>query len=95
MRLQDEILLNLSQFRENLKILMKPEVLQKLAEFLEETADQEHSMLEKYKWFVENSQDGLDCKYASAAKEFFLENQAEQAAKAVIWLYENWAKAYK
>jgi hypothetical protein len=95
MVVKSEALLNLAQLRINLQKLMKPEILAKLAEFLEKTAYEDSSMLERYKWFVENGENGADCKYASMAREFFLKDQAENAAKAIIWLYHNWARNYE
>lgn len=92
---KDQVILNLAVFRENLHKMMKPEILQKFAEFLESTGSDNHSMLERYKWFCENSENGPDCRYAGMAKEFFLKDQADGAAKAIIWLYHNWAKSYE
>jgi len=92
---KDHILLNLAKLRENLNKMMKPEILQKFADFLSATGNEDHSMLERYKWFCENSENGPDCKYAAMAKQFFLQDQADGAAKAIIWLYHNWAKSYE
>lgn len=92
---RDLTLLNLATFRENLNKMMKPEILHLFAKFLESTANNNNSMLTRFKWFVENSTDGLDCKYAGMAKEFFLKNQAESVAKAIIDLYHKWAKFYE
>jgi len=95
MVVKSQALLNLAQFRENIQKLMKPEVLEKLAEFLEATRYEDSSMLTRYKWFVENGENGAACKFALLAREFFLKDQADNAAKAVIWLYHNWAKTYE
>jgi len=94
---RDQVLLNLATFRENLKKMMNPQVLEQFAKFLEATANEADngSMLERYKWFCEKSEDGPDCRYAGMAKEFFLKNQAQQVADAIKYLYENWAKFYK
>ena len=91
----DKVLVNLAHLRENLVKLMNPEVLKKFADFLEATGNSDGSMLQRFKWFVENSENGADCKYAAMAKDFFLESQAEECAKAIIWLYKNWAKHYE
>ena len=74
---------------------MNPKVLQEFAAFLEVTGKDDNAMLQRYKWFIEKSENGADCKYAMLAKEFFLKDQAEGAAKAIIWLYHNWAKTYE
>ncbi len=93
--IKDQAMLNLAVLRENLRRMMYPEVLKKFAEFLESTGNQDESMLQRYKWFVENSENGADCRYAAMAKDFFLKDQAEGAAQAIIWLYHNWAKSYE
>jgi hypothetical protein len=92
---KDQVILNLATFRENLKKLMNPAVLKKFAEFIESTGQGDESMLQRYKWFAENSENGENCRYAVMAKEFFLKDQADSAAQAVIWLYHNWAKTYE
>ena len=90
----DNVMYKLAEFRDNLASLMDTQVLGKLAEFLTDTISEDVEALSKYKWMVENSVDGLDCKYAAVAKNFFLENCAENAAKTICWLYNNWAKMY-
>lgn len=76
---------------------MKPEILKALAEFLEHTAygdNIDSSLVERYQWFCENSENGPDCRYAAMAKTFFLEDQAVNVANDINWLYENWSKFY-
>lgn len=92
---REQVLLNLAVLRENLRKMMNPKVLKHLANFLEATGEEDSSMLQRYKWFAENSENGADCRYAIMAKEFFLKEQAEGAADAIIWLYHNWAKSYE
>ena len=92
---QDDILLNLALFRENLQKMMNPKVLEKFVEFLDATGHEDSSMLHRYKWFVENGENGADCRYARMAKDFFLQDHADGAAKAIIWLYHNWARGYE
>jgi len=92
---RDQVLLNLATLRENLRKLMNPSILKKFAEFLDATGEEDSSMLQRYKWFVEKSENGADCRYAVLAKEFFLNDQADGAAQAIIWLYHNWAKTYE
>jgi hypothetical protein len=52
-------------------------------------------MLERYKYFVEHSEDGEDCRYAAMAKKFFYEDRAKGVAKHINWLADNWARFYK
>lgn len=91
----DRTMLNLATFRENLRKMMNPEVLSHFADFLESTGSADNGFLSRYKWFAENGENGPDCRYAVMAKEFFLRNEAEGAAKAIIWLYKNWARHYE
>lgn len=91
----DRTMMNLATFRENLRRMMNPEVLKHFADFLEATGTEDNGLLTRYKWFVENGENGADCRYAVMAKEFFLKNEAENAAKAINWLYNNWSKFYK
>ena len=93
MSVRDQVLLNLATLRENLRKLMNPAILKEFAEFLDATGEDDSSMLQRYKWFVENKD--ANCRYAVLAKEFFLNDQADGAAQAIIWLYHNWAKTYE
>ena len=92
MDIRDTTVGNLAILRENLCALLDPRVLQALADFLAATADPqgESSMLARYKWFAAR---GPDCRYAAAARDFFLKDQSAATAAAIIWLYHNWAKA--
>jgi phosphopantetheinyl transferase (holo-ACP synthase) len=91
----DLTILNLATFRENLKKMMKPEILSHFMRFLECTENNNGSMLERFKLLTETSEYAADCKYAQMAKEFFLKDQAEACAKALCWLYKNWARIYE
>jgi hypothetical protein len=91
----DLTMLNLATLRKNLKAFMNPKVLSKLAEFLEVSDDPKGSMLERFEAITRTSEYGGDCKYAQMAKTFFLKNQAEDCARAINWLYDNWSKHYK
>ena len=95
MTIRNEPLLNLAVLRDNLRRMMDPKVLEQFAKFLEDTGNEDTSMLQRYKWFVENSENGEDCRYAEMAKQFFITDQADNAAQAIIWLYHNWAKSYE
>jgi hypothetical protein len=88
-------MLNLATLRENLQKMMKPAILSKFAKFLEVTDNPNGSMLERFKKITETSEYGGDCKYAQMAKEFFLKDQAAEAARAINWLYHNWSKTYE
>jgi hypothetical protein len=88
-------MLNLASLRENLKKMMKPKILSEFAKFLEVTENENGSMLERFKGITESSEHGGDCHYAQLAKEFFLKDQAEACAKAICWLYKNWACHYE
>jgi len=90
---QNETMLNLAALHENLKTMMKPEVLTKFTELLESIGSPDGSMLERFKFFLEKN--GSDCRYAAMAKEFFLKDHASGCAKAICWLYHNWAKNYE
>jgi hypothetical protein len=91
----DRTMLNLAVFRENIRKMMNPEVLSQFANFLEATGSADSGFLSRYKWFAENGENGADCRYAVMAKEFFLRDEAAGAAKAINWLYHNWAKHYE
>jgi len=84
---------NLVSLRRNLKSLMKPDILQKLAELLETLGADDNSLLERYQFFVDKN--GLDCRYASMSKQFFLNDHAQGCAQAINWLYHNWSKTYE
>lgn len=74
---------------------MNPKILSEFAAFLEATGENDSSMIQRFKWFAENSENGADCRYAQMAKEFFLKDQADAAAQAIINLYHSWAKSYE
>jgi hypothetical protein len=92
---KDENLIILSNLRNQLKELMQPENLTKLADFIENTSWGDGSLLDRYKWFCENGEKGSDCRYAAMAKNFFLVEQAEKVANIINYLYHNWSKTYK
>lgn len=90
----DDVLFRLAELRVMLLPMMDPAVLNELANFLEAIGT-DASMVQRYKWFCEKSDEGADCKYARVAKELFLHEQADKVAKQIVWLYENWAYSYK
>jgi hypothetical protein len=89
-----DVLIRLANLREDLKEFLKPEILSKLVDLIEDCGP-ENGMLERYKWFCNNSDQGKDCRHAAMAKRFFFEDKADKVAKDIIWLYESWAKFYK
>ena len=91
--LRDDTLFKLADLRESLKSFMKPEVLESLADLLESLGGDGGSPVQQYKFWIEKN--GPDCRYASFAKQFFLDDHAENVAKYIIWLYHSWAKAYE
>lgn len=90
----DEAMLNLGALRENLNKMMRPEILQEFARLLEATDSPNGSMLDRFKHFHERKT-GEKCRYSELAKEFFLRDDAQGCAKAICWLYRNWAKEYE
>jgi len=92
--MEDNTFRTLANLRDHLKAYLKPEILKKLVEFVDATGG-DNSMIERYIWFSENSENGADCRYAKMAKEAFLQNNAKGVAEAIIWLYHNWANQYE
>lgn len=86
-----QVLKNLNLLRKDLETFLRPEILSKLVTFLD-TVGSDESMLARYVWFSENSENGEQCRYAAMAKHFFLENKARDVATQIKWLYENWAR---
>lgn len=89
----DRTMLNLAALRTNLKQLMDPKVLQKLAELTEAMSSESGDYLERYEFFVRKN--GIDCRYAQMAKEFFINDKGKDCANAINWLYHNWSKFYE
>ena len=94
---QDDTLITLSKLRQHLKIYLRADILKHLAQFLEITANaaDDGSLIERYQWFCNNSENGPDCRYAAMAKDFFLRDQAKGVAKTINWLYHNFSKRYE
>ena len=95
--MQDDILIKLSNLRKSLRQLLQPKVLTELTNFLEATGgtDDNPSLVEKYHWFCENSENGPNCRYAAMAKNIFIADEASNTAKAINWLYHNWSHIYE
>lgn len=95
--MQKDTLIELSNLRKSLRQIIQPEILTELANFLEATGgtDNNPSLVEKYDWFCNHSENGPDCRYAAMAKNLFLADEATKTAKAINWLYHNWSKHYE
>ena len=93
MKTTDRTMMNLADLRENLQHMLKPEVLDKLVDLLGEMNSDNGTLLNRYKYFVQKN--GVDCRYATMAKEFFLNDHAADCAKAINLLYHNWSKNYE
>ncbi|MHA2248484.1 MAG: hypothetical protein ACXADY_26290, partial [Candidatus Hodarchaeales archaeon] len=78
----DQVIDVLVRLRKALKSYLDPKVLGKLADFLENTGG-DRSMIERYIWFSENSEEGSNCRYAIMAKEFFLKENAKDVARTI------------
>ena len=72
---------------------MNPKVLSKLGDLLEELGGDRKSFVQQYKFWIKKN--GPDCRYASFAKQFFLDDHAENVAQSIIALYHMWAKYYE
>ena len=79
---EDNVIRQLLELRNTLKGYLQPEILKKLVEFVGATGG-DHSMIERYVWFADNSENGTDCRYAKMAKHFFEEEQAKGIADAI------------
>jgi hypothetical protein len=89
----EDILLVLSNFKEDINRFTDPEVLKKFLDFREALGGERNSFVTQYKYWIEKN--GSDCRYAAMAKNFFLQEQAEKVAAAINWLYHNWSKFYE
>jgi hypothetical protein len=92
--MQDEdILLVLAEFKEDIVKFTDPEVLKKFLDFREALGGDRDSFVTQYKvWLQKN---GPDCRYAAMCKNFFLKEQAEKVAQAINWLFYNWSRFYE
>lgn len=88
---RDQTLLDLAYLRDNLLSLMKPEVLSSLADLLQALGT-DNSFVHQFRTWVEKN--GSDCRYAQYARQFFLDDHAENVALEICKLYNNWAKYY-
>ena len=91
--IKDLSLIRLADLRESLKSFMNPKVLSKLGDLLESLGGDRKSFVQQYKFWIKKN--GPDCRYASFAKQFFLDDHAENVAQYIIWLYRNWAIYYE
>jgi len=86
-----DALVELDRLRVALNRFMKPEVLGKFADLVEQIA-LDNCAVEKYNGFCRISELGPDCEYAKMAKEEFLKENKDSTVRLITWLYENWAK---
>jgi len=89
----DQVLFKLADLRESIRKFMKPQVLNKLGDLLELLGPDNKSHVKQYKFWV--NKNGPDCNYASFAKQFFLDDHADDVAQCIIWLHDNWARLYR
>lgn len=90
---RDRNLIILAELRDHLLGLMQPDVLKNLASLLEAMGGDKNAFVHQFRTWLENN--GEDCRYAAMAKNFFLQDQAENVAEMICTLYHEWAKAYE
>lgn len=91
--MNEDILLILSNFKEDIQKFTDPEVLKKFLDLREGLGGDRNSFVSQYKFWLEKN--GSDCRYAAMAKNFFLQEQAPKVAEAINWLYHNWSRFYE
>lgn len=82
----------IAKFEENLRSLMDPNVLSKLADLLKAFGPNKSPAMQYDFWIKRN---GPNCRYAAMAKGMFEQNCAENVAKEIIKLYHCWAKHFE
>ena len=90
---RNDTLLKLASLRDSLTTLVKPDVLKHLVDLAQALGTDRNSFVKQFKFWVEKN--GEDCRYAAMAKQFFLQDQAENVAKQINYLYHNWSKHYE
>jgi hypothetical protein len=90
---KDPVLDQLGKLRDNLKMFMSPNILNKLVGLLEVLGNDRQSFVRQYNFWIDKN--GKDCRYAQIAKDFFEKDQAESIAKSIISLYHSWAINYE
>jgi hypothetical protein len=92
--MQDEdILLILAEFKEDIQNFTDPEILKKFLDFRLALGGDRDSFVIQYKTWTKKN--GPDCRYATMAKNFFLQEQASKVAEVINYLYHNWSKHYE
>jgi hypothetical protein len=86
-----DVLLEMNHLRKILDNFMRPDVLDKIVELQEELGDN-NSLLERYDWFLQNSEFKEDCAYAKMSKNLFLVEHGDNMINLIKWLYNNFAK---
>ena len=82
-------LLALHALKKVLHHLMQPEVLEKFVELREHL--EEGNMLDRYAYFLKESELKEDCRYTKMAAHYFLEEHGENVINLIRWLNDNWA----
>jgi hypothetical protein len=85
----EDPLLALHILKQALRELMRPEVLEKFVEL--RTHLEEDGMLDRYAYFLTQSELKDDCRYTKMAAHYFIEEHGDNVATLIRWLYENWA----
>jgi hypothetical protein len=75
-----------------LRELLVPDVLSSLLSLLKELGEEDESMLDRYMWWIDNSVQGEDCRYAQVTKTIFEKESSFLVAQKIKDIYENWAK---
>jgi hypothetical protein len=89
----EEILLILAEFKEDIQNFTDPEILKKFLDFRAALGGDRDSFVTQYKAWVKKN--GPDCRYATMVKNFFLQEQADKVAEVINYLYHNWSKHYE
>lgn len=86
-----DVLVEINKLRIVLEQILVPEVLDKLVQLQEELGD-ESGFVNRYDWFLHNSEYKSDCAYTKMAKNLFLAEHGENVVDLIKWLYNNFAK---
>ena len=82
-------LLALHALKKALHNLMQPEVLEKFVELRANL--EEGGMLDRYAYFLTQSEQKEDCRYTKMAAHYFVEEHGENVINLIRWLNDNWA----
>lgn len=82
-------LLALHALKKALHHLMQPEVLEKFVELRQHL--EQDGMLDRYVYFLQQSELKEDCRYTKMAAHYFLEASGDNVINLIKWLNDNWA----